>query len=121
MGKEEKEKKEEKKEKKERKPKKGNRMLRRFLCVLQHAALGVMILSVFVVACGSTVRIEGFRNSRVAFNMGYRYQGVKYEDSDIFNGIFGYAVADIIRYGVVSSQLETDGSFDSSKPIDVTA
>ncbi len=117
MGKEEKE----KKEKKSRKTKKGNRALRKLLCILQHAALGVMILAVFVVASGSTVRIEGFRNSRVAFNMGYRYQGEKYEDSDIFNGIFGYAVADIIRFGVVSSQLETDGSFDSSKPIDVTA
>lgn len=113
--------KEEKKENKRRKPKKGNRMLRKLLCILQHAALGVMVLSVFVVACGSTVRIEGFRDSRVAFNMGYRYQGEKYEESDVFNGIFGYAVADIIRYGVVSSQLETDGSFDSSKLIDVTA
>ncbi len=117
MGKEAKE----KKASKERKSKKSNRTLRKLLCVLQHASLGVMALAIFVVACGSTVKIEGFRNSRVAFNMGYRYQGEKYEDSDIFNGIFGYAVADIIRYGVVSSQLETDGGFDGSKPIDVTA
>ncbi|MDE6846294.1 MAG: HAMP domain-containing histidine kinase [Lachnospiraceae bacterium] len=114
MGKEE-------KEKKRRKPKKGNRMLRKLLCILQHVALGVMILSVFVVVCGSTVEVKGFRNSIIAFNRGYWYQGSVYEDSDIFNGIFGYAVADIIRYGVVSGQLETDGSFDSSKPIDVTA
>ncbi|MDE6387136.1 MAG: HAMP domain-containing histidine kinase [Lachnospiraceae bacterium] len=117
MGKEDKE----KRATKRRRAKKQNRMLRKMLCVLQHISVGVMALAVFVVACGSTVRIEGFRNSRVAFNMGYRYQGEKYEDSDIFNGIFGYAVADIIRYGVVSSQLETDGSFDGSKPIDVTA
>lgn len=96
-------------------------MLRKLLCILQHAFLGVMILAVFVVTCGSTVRIDGFRKSSISFNMGYRYQGEQYEESDIFNGIFGYAVADIIRYGVVSGQLETDGSFDSSKPIDVTA
>ncbi|MCM1121064.1 MAG: HAMP domain-containing histidine kinase [Eubacterium sp.] len=121
MDKDEKEKVETKKERRERKAKKGNRMLRRFLCVVQHAALGVTALAVFVVACGSTVRIEGFRDSRVAFNMGYRYQGEKYEDSDVFNGIFGYAVADIIRYGVVSSQLETDGRFDGNKLVDVTA
>lgn len=119
MGKEEKEKKG--KEKRERRPKKPNRVLRKLLCILQHAALGVLTLSIFVVACGSLVEIGGFRNSVLAFDMGYRYQGESYEESDVFNGIFGYAVADIIRYGVVRSQLETEGSFDGSKVIDVTA
>ncbi len=122
MGKEEKEKKvKEKRERRPKRQKKPSRIVRRMLCFLQHVSFAVLALAVFIVACGSLVEIGGFRNSVLRFDMGYRYQGERYEESDVFNGIFGYAVADIIRYGVVRSQLETDGSFDGGKVIDVTA
>ena len=113
MGKEE-------KDKKQKKPKKGNHMLRTLLRIMQHLCLGVMVLAMIVVACGSTVRVQGFKRN-IAFNMFTQEQNRGYEESDIFNNIFGYTVADIIRFGVVRSQLETDGEFDGSKLIDVTA
>lgn len=113
MGKEE-------KEKKQKRPKKSNRAMRMLLCILQHIMLGVMIFALLVVACGSTVKVDGFRGN-IAFNVYTQGEGTDYEESSIFNNIFGYAVADIIRYGVMSSQLETDGQFDGRKIIDVTA
>lgn len=116
MGKEEKE----KKEKREKKGSRGNRTVRSLLCILQHILLGIMVVAVIVVAGGSTVNINGF-GKKLSFNMFHQDRDSAYEDSDMFNSLFGYAVADIIRYGVVSSQLETDGSFDGSKVIDVTA
>lgn len=103
-----------------RRAKKGNHAARTFLRIVQHLSLAVMVLSVFIVAIGSTVYVEGFR-SRGGFNMYTMNQKQKYEESELFDNIFGYAAADIIRLGVVSGQLETDGAFDGRKLIDVTA
>lgn len=103
-----------------RRPRKGNHAARTFLRILQHLSLGMVVLSVFIVAIGSTVRVEGFR-SKYGFNMYSMDRKQKYEDSELFDNIFGYAAADIIRHGVVSSQLEKDGVFDGQKVIDVTA
>ena len=103
-----------------KKAKKGNHAVRAFLRILQHAALAAMAVSVFIVAIGSTVRVEGF-HSQYGFNMYTMNQKQKYEESELFDNIFGYAAADIIRHGVVSGQLETDGVFDGRKVIDVTA
>lgn len=108
------------KDEKVKKPKRNKHTIRTILRILQHIALGTMALSVFVVASGSTVWVEGFRGS-LDFNMYSQDRNSAYEESQMFNSIFGYAVADIIRYGVVSSQLETDGVFDGGKLIDVTA
>ncbi len=103
-----------------KKARKGNHVARSFLRILQHLSLATMAVSVFIVAIGSTVRVEGFR-SQYGFNMYSMNQRQQYEDSELFDNIFGYAVADIIRHGVVSSQLESEGEFDGGKVIDVTA
>ncbi len=105
---------------KKKKAKKGNHAARTFLRIVQHTSLAVMMVSVFIVAIGSTVRVEGFR-SKYGFNMYTMDQKQTYEESELFDNIFGYAVADIIRHGVVSGQLESEGSFDGRKVIDVTA
>lgn len=117
------EKKEEKrKQDKAEKPKKTRRGLRTFLRILQHAALAAMVLSLIVtVACG-TVRYQGLRSggnfTDLVFSMN---EGVYFEETEVFHRILGYATADIIRYGVVCSQMETDGAFDGEKLVDVTA
>lgn len=122
MGKEENEKNEksEKNEKKKKTPKKGSHMFRTLLGVVQHLCLGILVLAMVVVVGGSTVRVQGFKRD-FTFSIYAQDKNRAYEESDIFNSIFGYAAADIIRYGVVSSQLETDGKFDGGKAIDVTA
>lgn len=103
-----------------KKAKKANHAARTFLRILQHASLALMVVSVFIVAIGSSVRVEGFR-SKYGFNMYSMDRKQKYEESELFDNIFGYAAADIIRHGVVSGQLESEGSFDGRKVIDVTA
>lgn len=104
------------------KPKKTRRGLRTFLRILQHAALAAMVFSLIVtVACG-TVRFEGLRSggsfTDLIFSMN---AGENFEDSELFDRILGYTTADIIRFGVVSSQMETNDDFDGEKLVDVTA
>lgn len=110
-------------EKKKRKKKAGKNRggLKALLLLLQHIALAIMVFAVIVVTVSTTVRIEGVHS-----NGSYSYirssdPGTPFEESDAFNYIFGYAVADVIRFGVVSSQMETEGAFDGDKLVDVTA
>ena len=112
--------KKEKGQKKQQKPKKTNRVLQKTLFFIQHAAMTVMVIALLIIAGNSIIRVEGFRTT-ATFSMYSQNQYDDYEDSEIFNTLFGYALSDIVRQGVVSSQLETDGQFDSKKIIDVTA
>ena len=107
--------------KKAGKPKKGSHAMRRILCFLQHICLVVLVIAICIVIGGSTVRVDYFQRSSNYNLYEFRNQEGSYEDSQMFNTIFGYALSDIVRYGVVSGQLETGGSFDGSKIIDVTA
>lgn len=104
------------------KPKKSRRGLRTFLRILQHAALSAMVFSLIVtIACG-TVRFEGLRGGGTFTDLIFSMKaGERFEESEFFDRILGYAVADIIRFGVVSSQMETNGDFDGDRLVDVTA
>lgn len=96
--------------------------LKAFLLVLQHAALAIMVFAVFVVSVCSTVRYEGVHSRGSYTNYtGFDDPGTPFEESEVFNHIFGCAVADVIRFGVVSSQMETKSVFDGDKLVDVTA
>lgn len=109
------------KQEKVKRPKKTRRSLRTFLRILQHAALAAMVFSLIVtVACG-TMRVVGMRSGAFVELFGNMEPGESFEQSEFFNGVLGYALADIIRFGVVSSQMETAGAFDGEKLVDVTA
>lgn len=95
--------------------------LKTLLLVLQHAALAIMVFSVIVVTVCTTVRYEGVHSAGSYSYIRSADPGIPFEDSDAFNHIFGYAVADVIRFGVVSSQMETNGAFDGDRLVDVTA
>ncbi|MCM1267495.1 MAG: HAMP domain-containing histidine kinase [Bacteroidales bacterium] len=107
---------------KKEKPRKTRRGLRTFLRILQHAALAVTVLSLIVtVACG-TVRFEGMNAGGSFTDLIFHMEsGKEFEDSAVFQRILGYTAADLIRFGVVSSQMETEGAFDGEKLVDVTA
>ena len=108
---------------KEKKPKKANRGVQKVLCCLQHIALAVMVIALLVVIGSSTIWMQGFRwaGTFSMYDMYSQDQNTAYEDSDMFNTLFNSAFSDIVRQGVVSSQLETGSRFDGKKVIDVTA
>ena len=107
-------------ENKEQRQKKNKRGMFLFLQILQHIMLALVIISLFVTVVGSQVRIQGL-NHYVNYDLYAEDKDKQYEESELFNNIFGYSLADIVRLGVISSQLETDGKFDGNKIVDVTA
>ena len=103
-----------------RRKKKAGRNGRAVLQVLQHLLLVIAVVATLIVTTGSTVVIQGLHGSE-NYNLHASDKEETYEESELFNKIYGRAAMDIIRFGVIRSQLETDGEFDGMKVIDVTA
>lgn len=122
-------KKKEKKEKKEKrevdtdkKKKESGGGNKGFLQFLQHALITGAVVAILTVISGSSVSVRDIYG-----NKPYNYTlldidgNEKYEDSYVFSSIFKREVSEILRFGVLRSQMETDGKFDGKKIIDVTA
>ncbi len=99
---------------------KSGKGIKGVLHLLQHLCVAAAVIAIVVVTTGSTVIIQGI-NGTTSYSFSPSDQEKNYEDSELFNAIYGRAAADIIRFGVIRSQLETDGEFDNDKVIDVTA
>lgn len=103
-----------------RRKKRTGRKARTVLQVLQHLLIVTAAAAILIVTTGSTVVVQGL-NGNENYSLHASDQEKTYEESELFNTIYGRAVMDIIRFGVIRSQLETDGEFDGMKIIDVTA
>ncbi len=99
---------------------KSGKGIKGVLYLLQHLCATAAVIAIVVVTTGSTVIIQGISGT-TSYSFSPSDQEKNYEDSELFNAIYGRAAADIIRFGVIRSQLETDGEFDNDKVIDVTA
>ncbi|MCH5253615.1 MAG: hypothetical protein J1F41_01735 [Lachnospiraceae bacterium] len=104
----------------DRQGKNTGRGFRGFLHFLQHISAVIAAVSVFSVIIGSTVVVSGMHGDE-SYSF-HKDDGEKiYEDSRLFHTLYEKAAANVIRFGVIRSQLETDGQFNGRKVIDVTA
>ncbi len=91
-----------------------------FLAVLQHlAAAGLAFLLVLLFA-GQTVILPSARGN-VSYDLYESDRSRAYEDSLLFNNILGNNIATVARFVAIRSQIETAGSYDGEKQVDVTA
>lgn len=95
----------------------GGRML---LHILQHISLVMAAVLGISVIYSSYIRID-IRKERQRYNLQQEQHDAEFEKSRIFNDIFGKSVADIVCYGAIRGQMETDGKFDGKKVVDATA
>lgn len=90
------------------------------LHLLQHVILSVCAVLLVLVLLNSFVFIDTFEGA-VRFNLNDEHKSSSFEESDMFNQLFGNNVSNIIRLGVIRGQMETEGKFDAGKKVDVTA
>ncbi len=90
-----------------------------FFHTVQHIAL-VMAAFFFVTVLAGSYVIVDTRTGTEAYRLTRENQG-SFEDSEMFNHLLGSSVSDIICYGTIRSQMETDARYDPGKEIDVTA
>lgn len=91
------------------------------LHILQHVFLVGGVIALVMLLLSSRVMIEDREGNIQSYDITGEEAGTKFEDSQMFNKIFGNSVSDIICYGAIRGQMETDGVFDANKKIDVTA
>lgn len=91
-----------------------------FLHFLQHAALVTAAVLIVTVLAGSYFVL--YTNKGVErYSLIGEDRSAPFEDSRLFNQLLGNNISDIICYGAIRGQMETDGAFDSQKEIDITA
>lgn len=110
---------------KEKKPKKEKNKISKkgkypFLHIIMH--LSIVMAVILGVSCLARMTvgidtIDGYR----AVNLGDVDSSVSYEDSVVFNDYLGSNISNIICYGAIRGQMETDAHFDGQKAVDVTA
>ena len=107
------------KQKRERKNKNGKKGLF-CLHVLQHLSFVCAAVALTIVLTGAFVVVDG-RKGTETYRLENEDQNTAFEDSQIFNKLLGNSVTDIICFGAIRTQMETDGVFDPKKEVDVTA
>ncbi len=92
------------------------------LCLelVQHLLAAGMLLAVAGLLLNSHVAVNSIDGTQV-YKIFPADMGVAFEDSEIYHDLFRNAVSDITRLVAIKRQLETDGVFDPSKEIDITA
>lgn len=91
-----------------------------FFKVVQHIALTIAVISLVIVTMGSTVVVPTINGDK-RYTIPTGDEERKYDDSVLFNTIFGNESTDILRLVTIRSQIETNGKYDPDIIIDVTA
>ena len=93
---------------------------RGLLATLQHMfALGISVL-VAIIVMNSYIIVDNMYGERIRYNIEFLENSEAFVESDIFTEMFRSSINDITQYAVVKGQMETDGSFDGSKLVNVT-
>ena len=93
------------------------------LIVISSLAVLMVTLAVVQIYQSSTITYEdAFGETKIVFAGGLFDRGSeKYEDSEIFAETYKRAIYDITRMCVIKNQMETGGSFDADKAININA
>ena len=90
---------------------------RAFQTILHRLFIAAAVVIIVALACNSTVTVEN--NGKVyRQNIALKKQG-SFEDSTLFYDIFREELDGITRMVVIKSQLETDGSYNGAKEVDI--
>ena len=88
---------------------------------VQHLMLAVCVVAALVSMAAFRVHITSFgRSFYYSFDQKDQRQDA-FADTHLYSVLWGNVLSDVVREGVVASQMETNGEFDGRKEIDVTA
>lgn len=91
---------------------------RQFYIILRRLFVAAAVVIFVGLACNSTITVET-NGSVYQQSIGPFDQGASFEDSELFQDILQEEIRGIIRLAVIKSQLETDGSYNGQKMIDI--
>lgn len=107
-------------EEKKNASKKNRKRGKNILHILQHLCFVGAAVAGALFLFGGFVEVN-LKSGRELYRLSMKDSYTDFEDSEVFNRILGKSVTDIICYGTIRGQMETDGKFDPEKEVDVTA
>lgn len=93
---------------------------RLILGLVQHLAAALVLVFIARLLFNSCFYVDTM-NGKKSYYLDPLTQYASLEESQVFQDLFRTSVQDIIRLAVIRDQLETDGSLDFARKIDVTA
>lgn len=96
------------------KTRKYGRGVKAAVTVLEVAFMTLCVVCIGIVSCNAVIRISGRPYYISPFS-----KTEDFEDSDVFYDVVYDSMCDVVRYGVIRNQMETDGIFDEEKEIDI--
>ncbi len=90
------------------------------ISLLQHFLAAVILTAVAGILLNSYVEVESINGTRIYKIFPFE-SDQEFEESEVFHDLFRSAVSDITQLVMIKGQLETEGFFDPSKKVDVTA
>ena len=88
--------------------------------ILQHLLMAFIAFGLTFAFAGTSIVISTARND-YSYNLYESDRNRTYEDSYLFNNIFGNNLSDVFKLVAERTQLETAGEYDGDKVVDVTA
>ncbi len=101
-----------------RAPKKGVKT--GFLKFLQHVLITVAAVMLLMFVASSIVVVNSYDKNEI-YHLSASDQGRAYEDSVFFNTVLGKETEGVLKYVTIRTQMETDGTYDPDKIIDVAS
>ncbi len=91
--------------------------------VLWSNRIAVVIIAICLVLlyASSVVEVKGDKNTYRYHNTPIERQNTAFEDTPLFSGILQEQIADITRMCVIRNQLETNGTYNGKKIIDISS
>ncbi|MBQ8946855.1 MAG: HAMP domain-containing histidine kinase [Lachnospiraceae bacterium] len=86
--------------------------------LLQHFLIALCAVAAILLISKSVVVVNRYNGREIHTQFGSD-AGRKYEDSVLFNTIFGYEARDILKLVTIRSQMETGGVYDPDRIIDI--
>lgn len=87
-------------------------LLQQMFAVIAVVCAGILIL-------GTSIHVKTLNTDSYYYRVNPFSKSASFEDSEMFRSMLYDNLKDIIRYGVICDQLETDGHFDEEKEIDI--
>lgn len=105
--------------KKEREPRTPKKSVKTgFMKFLQHVLITVAAVLLLMYVASSIVVVSSYDKNEI-YHLSTSDQGRAYEDSVFFNTVLGKETEGLLKYVTIRTQMETDGTYDPDKIIDV--
>lgn len=92
---------------------------RLLLGLVQDFALAMIVMIIVSVARDSVIKVENLYGEEKVHRLDIYEEADRFEDTAVFSDMFDNAVSDLMTLVVIKGQLETDGSYNGEKLINV--